>query len=240
MDAMEPQFHVVIPCAGSGSRFGLTAPKQYALLAGKPMVVHTLEAFSKLPGLIQGVLVVAPDDNYMSEILKDWPQPKFLISQTGGATRAQSVVAGLNVLELKGIRPDEWVLVHDAARCLVTHELISRLIATCFDDKVGGLLALPLPDTLKTEIEGRVSTTVNRSGKWLAQTPQMFRLDMLKRALLMAGDQVTDESSAIEAMGFSPLLVPSASYNFKVTFAEDMQLAQSVLSSRSTHSLSNF
>jgi 2-C-methyl-D-erythritol 4-phosphate cytidylyltransferase len=233
MSAIEHQFHVVIPCAGSGSRAGLSAPKQYALLAGKPLVMHTLDAFSKLPGLGTGVLVVSPGDTLINEICTQWPQPQFLISPTGGETRAQSVLAGLDALELRGVSANEWVLVHDAARCLITQELITRLVNACVNDDVGGLLALALPDTLKTEVNGRVASTVNRSGKWLAQTPQMFKLGMLKRALLSAGDQVTDESSAIEAMGHSPLLIPSASFNFKVTYAEDLQLAQSVLYSRS-------
>jgi 2-C-methyl-D-erythritol 4-phosphate cytidylyltransferase len=142
-------------------------------------------------------------------------------------------MAGLRALQLKGVDAGEWVLVHDAARCLVTPELILRLLQACSNDQVGGLLALALPDTLKTESNGRVATTVDRSGKWLAQTPQMFKLGMLIEALSIAGDQVTDESSAIEAMGYAPVLVPSASFNFKVTYAEDMQLAQNVLLSRS-------
>jgi len=235
MNAIDDKFHVVIPCAGSGSRAGLSAPKQYALLAGKPLVVHTLEAFSKLPSLGMGVLVVSPDDSLIHDILNKWPQPHMSISPTGGLTRAQSVMAGLKALEWHGVSPEEWVLVHDAARCLITQELILRLVKACCSDDVGGLLALALPDTLKTEINGRVETTVDRSGKWLAQTPQMFKLGMLMKALLHVGDKVTDESSAIEAMGFSPILVPSASFNFKVTYAEDMQLAQNILLSRSDH-----
>ena len=233
MNAIEPLFHIVIPCAGSGSRAGLSAPKQYVMLAGKPLVVHTLEAFSQLPGLGFGVLVTSPGDSQIDDIFSKWPQPQFTISPTGGATRAQSVLAGLRALEINGVNPGEWVLVHDAARCLVTPELILRLLQACSNDQVGGLLALALPDTLKTESNGRVATTVDRSGKWLAQTPQMFKLGMLIEALSTAGYQVTDESSAIEAMGYAPVLVPSASFNFKVTYAEDMQLAQNVLLSRS-------
>ncbi|CAN1485532.1 IspD 4-diphosphocytidyl-2-methyl-D-erithritol synthase [Burkholderiaceae bacterium] len=232
MNQQLPRFHVVIPCAGSGSRSGLGGPKQYALLAGEPMVVHTLRAFAEVPGLGQGVVVVAPDDQSMAEVFTLYPQAQFAISNTGGATRAQSVLAGLLALQNLGVDGHDWVLVHDAARCLVTPSLIQKLLLACQSDAVGGLLALPLPDTLKAETQGRVSSTLPRSGKWLAQTPQMFRWDSLFGALAQAGDQVTDEASALEALGEAPLLVPSASFNFKVTYQEDMTMAEAVLQHR--------
>jgi 2-C-methyl-D-erythritol 4-phosphate cytidylyltransferase len=142
------------------------------------------------------------------------------------------VLAGLLALQSMGVDGHDWLLVHDAARCLVTPELIEKLLLACQHDDVGGLLALPLPDTLKAESEGRVSSTLPRSGKWLAQTPQMFRWDNLFGALAQAGDQVTDEASALEALGQAPLLVPSASFNFKVTYQEDMAMAEAVLQQR--------
>jgi 2-C-methyl-D-erythritol 4-phosphate cytidylyltransferase len=232
MNQQLPRFHVVIPCAGSGSRSGLGGPKQYALLAGEPMVVHTLRAFAEVPGLGQGVVVVAPNDQQMAEVFALYPQTPFAISNTGGATRAQRVLAGLLALQNLGVDGHDWVLVHDAARCLVTPALIEKLLMACQSDAVGGLLALPLPDTLKAETQGRVSSTLPRSGKWLAQTPQMFRWDSLFGALAQAGDQVTDEASALEALGEAPLLVPSASFNFKVTYQEDMTMAEAVLQQR--------
>ena len=232
MNQQLPRFHVVIPCAGSGSRSGLGGPKQYALLAGEPMVVHTLRAFAEVPGLGQGVVVVAPNDQQMAEVFALYPQTQFAISNSGGATRAQSVLAGLLALQNLGVAGHDWVLVHDAARCLVTSSLIQKLLLACQSDAVGGLLALPLPDTLKAETQGRVSSTLPRSGKWLAQTPQMFRWDSLFGALAQAGDQVTDEASALEALGEAPLLVPSASFNFKVTYQEDMTMAEAVLQQR--------
>ena len=232
MNQQLPRFHVVIPCAGSGSRSGLGGPKQYALLAGEPMVVHTLRAFAEVPGLGQGVVVVAPNDQQMAEVFALYPQTQFAISNTGGATRAQSVLAGLLALQNLGVAGHDWVLVHDAARCLVTPSLIQKLLLACQSDAVGGLLALPLPDTLKAETQGRVSSTLPRSGKWLAQTPQMFRWDSLFGALAQAGDQVTDEASALEALGEAPLLVPAASFNFKVTYQEDMTMAEAVLQQR--------
>jgi 2-C-methyl-D-erythritol 4-phosphate cytidylyltransferase len=178
------------------------------------------------------VLVLAPDDVHMAGVLAAHPQPMFETSRTGAATRAESVLAGLRELVKQGAHDTDWVLVHDAARCLVTPEQINALIDTCQDDAVGGLLAHKLADTLKAEANGRVAQTVDRSDKWLAQTPQMFRLGVLLKALEQAGAAVTDESSAIEAMGFNPLLVSGNAQNFKVTYPEDFALAAAILNSR--------
>jgi len=125
------------------------------------------------------------------------------------------------------------VLVHDAARCLITPTLIDALIDACAGDEVGGLLAHPLPDTLKREEGGRAVSTLEREDKWLAQTPQMFRIGMLMEALERAGGQVTDEAAAIESLGHRPLLVPGGSQNFKVTYPDDFALAEAVLKGRS-------
>ena len=198
------------------------------------MVIHTLRAFAAVPGLGLGVVVVAPHDLEMVDLLKQYPQHRFVVSPTGGATRAQSVLAGLRALQQHGVPDDAWVMVHDAARCLLTPALIDKLWQACQDDEVGGLLALPVPDTLKIADKERVASTLSRNGKWLAQTPQMFRLAALTQALLHAGDQVTDEASAVEAMGQQPRLVTAAAFNFKVTYPEDMQLAEAVLASRTT------
>ena len=157
---------------------------------------------------------------------------KYLIANCGGSTRASSVLNGLDFLLQQGAVARDWVLVHDAARCLITPGQIDALIDACVTDEVGGLLAHPLSDTLKTEVGGRVSLTLDRSDKWLAQTPQMFRIGMLMDALKQAGDKVTDESSAMEALGFQPMLVPGSAQNFKVTYPEDFALAAAVLSAR--------
>ena len=196
------------------------------------MVVHTMQAFSGLPQMGHGLLVVAPDDGEISGVIKHYPQARFVVSRTGGATRALSVLAGLRELQSKGVADTEWVMVHDAARCLITTELIEKLWLACQADAVGGLLALPVADTLKISQGDRIASTLNRSEKWLAQTPQMFKLADLVQALLHVGDQVTDESGAIEAMGMQPLLVTAAAFNFKVTYAQDMFLAEAVLISR--------
>ena len=232
MSPKHPRFHVVIPCAGTGSRAGVDIPKQYAPLAGVPMVMHTLKAFAAVPGLGHAMLVVSPQDSLMAQLLTDHPQPAFTLTPRGGATRAQSVLGGLRSLQEQGVDPSDWVLVHDAARCLITPRLIQALLAACANDSVGGLLALPLPDTLKASVDGRVSATLNRSDKWLAQTPQMFRLGSLAQALEQPSEDITDEASAMEAKGFAPLLIEGASFNFKVTYPQDWALAEAVLNDR--------
>jgi len=225
-------FYALLPCAGFGQRAGTSQPKQYELLAGVPLVVHTLRALGAVAALKRGLLVVAPDDSRMAELLAQYPHPGFSMAAVGGATRAASVLAGLQHLLNHGARRDDWVLVHDAARCLVHPEDVKRLIEACRGDPVGGLLALPLADTLKMARHGRVQGTLDRSDKWLAQTPQMFRCGLLLDALLQAGAAVTDEASAVEHLGHSPLLVRGSAHNLKVTYPEDFALAQAVLTAR--------
>ena len=221
------RFWALIPCAGIGVRSGASGPKQYQHLAGQPMVMHTLLAFASVVRLTRTTVVVAADDEFLAS-----PDGGFSIARCGGNTRAASVMNGLNFLLQNGALPDDWALVHDAARCLVTPAQINTLMDACVGDAVGGLLAHKLADTLKTEAGGRVSSTLDRSDKWLAQTPQMFRIGALIAALQQAGDRVTDESSAMEFMGLRPLLVPGSAQNFKVTYPEDFPLAEAVLNAR--------
>jgi 2-C-methyl-D-erythritol 4-phosphate cytidylyltransferase len=221
------RFFALIPCAGTGTRAGGEVPKQYQHVAGQPMVMHTLAAFAAVARLEKGLVVVAQGDAFMNGV-----GAPFLVAGCGGATRAASVLNGLKELLRHGARPGDWALVHDAARCLVTPALIDSLIDACQDDAVGGLLAHKLPDTLKAAQAGRVAATLDREDKWLAQTPQMFRIGALVAALEGAGSGVTDESSAMEAAGHQPKLVPGGAQNFKVTYPEDFALAQAVLRSR--------
>lgn len=223
-----PRLWALIPCAGTGSRAGAEGPKQYQPVAGKPMVLHTLDAFAAVPRLAGVLVVVSAGDTFF-----DASVATVLIAACGGSTRAGSVLNGLNALLERGAVPTDWVLVHDAARCLITPAQIDALVDACLGDPVGGLLALKLPDTLKSERGGRVAATVERSDKWLAQTPQMFRIADLTYALRTAGDAVTDESSAMESMGLYPLLVEGSAQNFKVTYPQDFALAQAVLLARS-------
>jgi 2-C-methyl-D-erythritol 4-phosphate cytidylyltransferase len=222
------RYFALIPCAGNGSRAGTAGPKQYERVGGQPMVWHTLSAFAGVKRIARTLVVVAPGDGFFERN----PTTSALVVPCGGATRAASVANGLRELRRAGAVDQDWVLVHDAARCLITPDLIDRLIDSCSQDEVGGLLAHPLADTLKIGEGGRVASTIARGGKWQAQTPQMFRLGMLRQALEAAGDAVTDESSAIEAMGLKPLLVEAGAQNFKVTYPEDFEMAEAVLRGR--------
>ena len=232
MPADAPRCFALLPCAGSGSRAGTAQPKQYHPVAGQPLVRHTLAAFAKVPRIARVLVVVAPGD----ERLDDVGAP-IEVAPCGGATRAESVLNGLTHLRASGAAAHDWVLVHDAARCLVTPAQIEALIDACQADAVGGLLALPLADTLKAAAaDGRVDATLARADKWLAQTPQMFRLGALRDALAAHAAQgfagITDEASAIEATGQRPLLVRGSAQNFKVTYPEDFALAEAILGSR--------
>lgn len=222
------RFWALVPCAGTGSRAATVVPKQYQPIAGQPLVLHTLAAFAAVPRLAATWVVVAPGDAFFDSA----ENAPFFVANCGGQTRAQSVFNGLNYLLAQGAAPHDWVLVHDAARCLITPAQIETLIAACEHDPVGGLLAHRLADTLKQATGDRVAATLDRSDKWLAQTPQMFRIGMLRDALVQATDQVTDEASAIEALGHAPLLVPGGAQNFKVTYPDDFALAEAVLLNR--------
>ena len=223
----------LVPCAGVGERSGASGPKQYASLSGRALVEHTLRALAGVVRLTQTLVVLSPDDRGFDTHAPDYGG---WVARCGGATRAQTVANGLDELLTRGAHRDDWVLVHDAARCLVRAEWIDRLIDACIDDAVGGLLALPLADTLKAERDGRVAATVDRASKWQAQTPQMFRLGTLQMALntalATAGAAVTDEASAIEAIGLAPRLVVGALENFKVTYPADFELAARLLRTR--------
>src|SRR5205085_428778 len=162
------------------------------------------------------LVVLAPDDERFDSLMPGFAGERGWVERCGGATRAETVANGLVALCERGAQPQDWVLVHDAARCLIRPEWVDRLIDACMDDEVGGLLALPVADTLKAESEGRVLGTVDRNGKWAAQTPQMFRLGLLAPALAHAGAGVTDEASAVEALGHAPKLVRGEWENFKL------------------------
>ncbi len=218
----------LLPSAGVGSRAGTAQPKQYEPLAGKMLVEHTLAAFAAVPR-IHGVHVVVTAGDGTLRL----PGATWNVIEAGGPTRASSVFNGLQHLLANEIASrDDWVLVHDAARCLITPALIDKLIDACLPDAVGGLMALPLPDTLKSSVDGRSAATIDRAEKWLAQTPQMFRVGGLHDALAVheasgfAG--ITDEASAIESAGLQPLLVEGSAQNFKVTYPQDFALAEAI------------
>ena len=229
---MPPRCFALIPAAGVGSRTGSELPKQYALLNGEPMIVHTVRAFARAPEIALVTLVLAPADRWPESpparaMLDEFPG-RLRIRMQGGETRAASVSNGLDAIaDTAGA--DDWVLVHDAARPCITPTMIAEMIAGLRDDAVGGLLALPVPDTVKrADAEGRVAATVSRDGLWLAQTPQMFRFGML-RAACRAAPGVTDEAGAIEALGQRPRLVAGSARNIKVTWPADFALAAAFL-----------
>ena len=225
----------LIPAAGSGSRVAQALPKQYATLAGRPMLWHAVAAVCRPP--VETVFVVlAPGDTAFKSC--DWSafagrlEPLYC----GGASRRDSVFNGL-VAAMAAVHADDWVLVHDAARpCLPAADL-ERLVGECREDQIGGVLAMPVADTVKRVAKDeagaqRVAGTEDRAQLWLAQTPQMFRAGLLAEALGKAPVTVTDESSAVEAMGLRPRLVLGSRENLKVTYAEDLAIAESILARR--------
>jgi 2-C-methyl-D-erythritol 4-phosphate cytidylyltransferase len=218
-----------VPSAGTGTRAGARVPKQYVVVAGRPLIAHTLAALAGVARLDSIVVVVAPDDGHFEHAVGAERPPALAVVRCGGTQRAQSVANGLDALLARGAALDDWVLVHDAARCLVRAEWVDALIDACLDDAVGGLLALPVADTLKAERGGRVAGTVDRRALWQAQTPQMFRIGLLRSALAAAPAEVTDEAGAIEALGHSPRLVAGRIDNFKVTQAADFALVERLL-----------
>jgi 2-C-methyl-D-erythritol 4-phosphate cytidylyltransferase len=220
-----PPFWALIPAAGVGSRMAADRPKQYLMLEGRCILEHTLNCFLEHPQLRGLVVSLAQDDPY-------WPalacagDPR-VSRANGGRERADSVLAGLLRLIELGAQDDDWVLVHDAARPNLSPDDLDNLLLTLADDPVGGLLAVPVRDTLKrADSAGRVAKTVDRSAMWQAYTPQMFRVGLLHRALaeaLLAEVAVTDEASAVEWAGQAPRLVEGRSDNLKVTTPEDLQ-----------------
>ncbi|MGB8338885.1 MAG: 2-C-methyl-D-erythritol 4-phosphate cytidylyltransferase [Burkholderiales bacterium] len=220
----------LIPAAGKGTRIGESTPKQYVLLNGKPMLHYPLQTLCGIAAIDHVYVVIDPRDQFWGQ--HDWPRfnGKLSVLRCGGASRAQSVLNGLNAIA-PHMADDNWVLVHDAARPGLQSSDVTKLIKELAQDEVGGLLALPLPDTLKQgDAEQRTVATVPRENLWLAQTPQMFRYGLLKRALnALPADSVTDEAQAIEALGLKPKLVSGSAANFKVTYPGDIALMQKIL-----------
>lgn len=219
-----PRYFALLPAAGVGARMGADTPKQYLPIHGRPMLWHALRVFERHPRIERIHVVLAPEDDWWPA--HDWRGlRKLTVLRCGGVTRAQSVLNGLYAIRSE-VSPDDWVLVHDAARPCLTSALLDRLLAALADDPVGGILAVPVADTLKRAgSDGRIAETVPRAGIWAAQTPQMFRHGLLLRALEGAGADVTDEASAVEALGLAPRLVESDRSNLKVTFPDDLAVA---------------
>lgn len=219
------KFHVIIPAAGSGSRMATVLPKQYLALAGRPIISWTLDTFLACERIASVHLVLSADDAHWQS--HNIHHPKLFILHCGGETRAETVLNALNVLDFEH---SDWILVHDAARPGLTHPLLDNLLDEVQDDEVGGLLAIPVADTLKrADAQQRVAHTESREHLWQAQTPQMFRYEILKQALTKAGGAPTDEAQAVEAMGLSPKLVKGELRNLKITYPQDLALAEAMI-----------
>lgn len=221
------RYFALIPAAGVGARMGTDCPKQYLPVAGKPILRHVLDVFASSNLIAHTFVVVGAADGYISDLMAQAPHlgGKVTLVHRGGETRHESVLNGLHAIR-EQVGDDDWILVHDAARPGLTTSLIASLVAALQNDAVGGLLALPVVDTLKRAgEEQRVQATVMRDRLWAAQTPQMFRYALLRRALEQA-QHVTDEASAIEALGLQPKLVEGSPRNFKITLPHDIALAE--------------
>ena len=226
------KFFAVIPAAGSGSRMGNSLPKQYLPLAGRPMIYHAVHTLCISPEITSVFVILSPED---SEWLKhDWSEfsSKLIVFNCGGETRAMSILNGLKAAsEESFIDNEDWVMVHDAARPCLSEELLRKLLDELSDDAVGGLLAVPLSDTLKRGgTNNRVQKTEPRKDLWQAQTPQMFRYKLLLDALCKPDSlTMTDDASAVEALGLCPKLVLGDVSNIKITYPKDLVLAELIL-----------
>ncbi len=229
------KYFALIPAAGTGSRMGNELPKQYLSLAHKPMIYHTIHTLCQSQRISRVFIVLAPDDTEWAQY--DWSEfsDKLMVLYCGGATRAESVRKGLAVGQEKTvINENDWILVHDAARPCLTTVQLEKLMNELMNDKVGGLLAIPVADTLKRgDTHNRITSTESRENLWQAQTPQMFRYHLLINALNNAtAANVTDDAGAIETLGFHPKLILSDVYNLKVTYPQDFALAELILQER--------
>jgi 2-C-methyl-D-erythritol 4-phosphate cytidylyltransferase len=223
----------IIPAAGQGMRMGEAVPKQYIPVAGKPMMFHSIHTLANIERIECVFVVLSALDRHWGQ--HDWSALPSKIEAVfaGGAHRAESVLNTLIVLE-KRIAKDDWVLVHDAARPCIRGELVEQFLDELGEDQVGGLLAVPVADTIKSADENqRVAATIPRLNLWRAQTPQMFRYGLLRRGLEQKPD-ATDEAQAVESLGYhSPRLVQGDNLNIKVTFSDDLVLAEQILARRS-------
>ena len=231
------KFWAVIPAAGIGSRMQAEVPKQYLQINGKCILEYTLECFCSHPGITGVVVVIAANDDHWQKLTVAGHAK--VMTAPGGAERFNSVLNGLRHLQQQA-NPDDWVLVHDAVRPCLSHGDINRLMNELGEHPVGGLLALPVRDTMKRVNDtGEVTETVDRSGLWHALTPQMFRLSVLEQAIAQAieGDRmITDEAQAMELCGYQPHVVQGRADNIKVTHQGDLPLAELFLTGRELQS----
>ncbi|HEX4880143.1 MAG TPA: 2-C-methyl-D-erythritol 4-phosphate cytidylyltransferase [Limnobacter sp.] len=225
----------LIPAGGSGQRFGASLPKQYANMGGMAVVQRSVQALLADPRIELVYVVVSGDDRHAQRLLDGLAQVEVLA--LAGPERANTVLNALtHLLAADRVAPNDWVLVHDAARPGLSASALARLIDCVGDHPAGGLLALPVADTLKmaTVADGVASVrhTVPRAGLWAAQTPQMFKAEALAQAIagcLKQGLSLTDDASAMESLGHAPLLVPGHIENMKITLPADLEAVAKLL-----------
>ncbi len=222
-----PVVHALIPAAGKGERFGGQVLKQYLPIAGKPVLAYAIDAVNLYPEISGVTVVLAGDDNMFAELIDS--QSAGINTVTGGSSRAESVLNGLKSIRVK-YPETQWVLVHDAVRPCLPRSCVKRLLEKGLCSPDGAILAIPVQDTLKkSDQSGHINATIDRRQIWAAQTPQLFPLDSLTRALetlLAAGKTPTDEAGAMEQTGSRPLLVMGSPANIKITWPDDMTIAQ--------------
>ena len=222
------RYHIIIPAAGNGFRYGAPVPKQYLSLAGKPVLQHAIDRMASSFPASPISVVLAPDDHWFESSIAKQGNLRGL--RLGGEAREQTVRNAIDALV--GVANDDWIVVHDAVRPCIDPAVAVRLKVEVGADPVGGLLAIPVSDTLKiVDSDGRVLRSMPRESVWRAQTPQMFRYEVLRRALSRAGiDDWTDEAGAVEALGLRPRIVIGSGSNVKITYPGDLELAAAVLS----------
>jgi len=229
-----PLVWVVIPAAGIGKRMKADRPKQYLSLLNKTVLEHTLACFSHSQYIAGVVVSLHPNDPYWADLSIDFPKPLYVVD--GGKERSDSVLNALQAMqgELK-IAKDSWVIVHDAARPCLLQKDLEHLISVCTNSgKIGGILAKRASDTIKRSHRhySSIIKTEDRENLWHALTPQIFRLKQLADALLYSIEEglvVTDEASALENRGESPLLIEAEGSNIKITHPDDLALAEFLL-----------
>ena len=220
--------HLIIPAAGESSRMGSTTPKQFSNFHGKTILEYVESIFSKLAAIKTITIALNKKQKYIKSLNCQFSNKTTLID-CGGSNRSETVLNALRIIG-EDIQKKDWIMVHDAARVGITESLVNNFIREIVDDKVGGILAIPALDTVKrVDKKQQIIRTEKRDEIWLAQTPQMFRFDLLNKALKSFKGNPTDESEAIEAFGLSPRIVKGNLVNFKITYPDDLMRIEKLI-----------
>ena len=220
--------HLIIPAAGESSRMGSTTPKQFSNFHGKTILEYVESIFSKLSAIKTITIALNKKQKYIESLNCQFSNKTTLID-CGGSNRSETVLNALSIIG-EDIQKKDWIMVHDAARVGITESLVNNFIREIVDDKVGGILAIPALDTVKrVDKKQQIIRTEKRDEIWLAQTPQMFRFDLLNKALTSFKGNPTDESEAIEAFGLSPKIVKGNLVNFKITYPDDLMRVEKLI-----------